>query len=185
MTIKLHIKSPTMHVDALLKPEAMPGLLKLIEEHQLAELPEDEYLRGPHGPPLHRGRRMGGPPEWMEQAPELSAELSAFAQETSKKVSSLKPEEILEKTEPTTFPEKFIIVIGWLESHSGRPIRPEIKATFSRWPIEPSGNPARDFKTTVSSGWVSKSGREIGLTEEGWKKLAEMMGVTSASPTAS
>jgi len=56
-----------------------------------------------------------------------------------------------------------------------------VRAAFARWPLEPSGNPARDFKTAVTQGWLAKKGRELGLTEAGWAKLGEMAGSAAVS----
>ena len=172
-----------MHIDAFLKPEAMPALLKLIDEHQLAELPDGERMRGP-GPkggnhprgPRHGGG--GGPREWMDEIPSLPFKLSDAARAVRDQISKLNPKDMLQKSQPNTFPEKFVVIVGWLEAKRDRhPIRPEIQAAFARWPLEPSGNPARDFRGAVIQGWIAKNGREIGLTESGWTKLGEMTGL--------
>jgi hypothetical protein len=172
-----------MHIDAFLKPEAMPALLKIIDEHQLAELPEGKCMRGPgsKGGDHPRGPRRGGgggPKEWMEEIPGLPFKLSDIAHAVRDQISKFTPKEMLEKSQPTTFSEKFVVIVGWLEAkRDRRPIRPEIQATFARWPLEPSGNPARDFRGAVNQGWIAKNGREIGLTETGWTKLGEMAGL--------
>lgn len=180
MRIELQIKSPTLQIAVFLKAEAMPALLKIIEDHQLTELTE-----GAHFPisTIGRGRprRHAEPsPGRFHNTPDLSEGLSPMAQAISNALGKLTPKEVLAKTHPVTFPEKFIVVIGWLEAKRGRrPIRPEVQAAFAKWPLDPSGNPARDFRSATVQGWIAKTGREVGLTEAGWRKLGEMLGTNS------
>ncbi len=175
MSIQIRLRSPSLQIEAYLAPAALPAILKLVEEHGVSK-PSGEFMGFYEGRPEKRRRDRG---EARDRAC-LPAEQSERAQSVFKHLENLSPATLLAKTGPTTLPEKFILAIGWFEArYQHRPRRDEVRRTIGSWPIDPSANPSRDFKIAVELGWIGIETPAIGLTDAGWLRIGELLGLDS------
>ena len=185
-------------MDAVLRPDALPFLIELIQRHKVpaAELAEHEKnprRPGPPRPPGPPNRRRGitepsrgrgslddvlaPPPEW--EASTLPAR---------DKVATMNLEEFLGQVAPKTFPEKILALGAWLAARRDQPvIRPgDLKRLLVRLRQEPPANPGRDFRQAKELGWLMPLGhREFALTNAGWHQLAAMLAAGDGLPKGS
>jgi hypothetical protein len=160
-------------MEAFLDSAALPVLLKLVEEHGVKR-PTGGFKEFCEGRP---GKRRWDRGEFRDPV-RLPAQRSERAQNVLSHIEHLSPATLLSKTDPSTFPEKFMLAIGWFEArHQRRPRRDEVRSTIGSWPVAPPANPSRDFKIAVEQGWVGIEMPNIGLTDAGWLRIGELLGL--------
>ncbi len=177
MRIHLNLHSPGLHLETLLRSEALPELMELIQRHRLED-PDPGLMpsRKPFGRRGPRGRH--GPCD------DVVVQLDAAALETRERVSAMSVEDLFHKhASPQTFAEKFLVLAAW---HEAIAYRDKTKASSGGRTLvqslvllgeTPPANPPRDVQQAISQGWITRSKpRRLTVTTAGWHHLGELLG---------
>ena len=176
MKIRIQIHSPGLQLNAVLRPEALPALIELVQTHRIT----DTALLGKGGTGEKEIRPEGRPAGALDSISiETTAPvLSAAAEQIRNKLSGLTTEQILASTQGATFPEKIAALTGLLQARGTvETVRPrDIKAFLVRARQEPPANPGRDFRLAWDQGWLARlQEREFVLTNSGWEKVGSLI----------
>lgn len=175
MKIRIQIHSPGLQLHAVLRPEALPALIELVQTHRIT----DPALlgKGKSGEGHAHQVPAAGSLDTISIAPAAPV-LSATAEQIRNKLSGLTNEQILACTQDTTFPEKIAALTGLLQARGTvETVRPrDIKAFLVRARQEPPSNPGRDFRLAWDQGWLARlQDREFVLTNSGWEKVGSFL----------
>ena len=176
MKIRIQIHSPGLQLHAILRPEALPALIELVQTHRIT----DPALLGKVGTDEKEIRPQDRPAGALDSISiETTAPvLSASAEQIRNKLSGLTTEQILASTQGATFPEKIAALTGLLQARGTvESVRPrDIKAFLVRARQEPPANPGRDFRLAWDQGWLARlQEREFVLTNSGWEKVGSLI----------
>jgi len=172
------VHAPGLHVDAVLRPEALGEVMALIQRFRV----EDGPRRMPAALAAGVGagfrpmgmegvrRRMGMEGDVVELSPEGAAAMARFGSLAWESLIALLPEK--------TFATKLLLVTAWLQARTGHPVfKGEVRTHFSRTGEPFPANPGRDTRTLIIDGLILKSQdrQHLSLSEAGWKEAARSL----------
>ncbi|MCB1210113.1 MAG: hypothetical protein KDK97_12330 [Verrucomicrobiales bacterium] len=183
MFIRLHIQSPGFNLQTVLQPEALPALIELAQKHRITDpgaLPRGPH-RSPEGPRPGMRRGPGGPPPGAATEAVASPNiLTPESKAVRDQIAASSVEALYGRLGTATFPEKILVVTGWLESRSAESLAPhrrDVRRLLVKLGQEPPANPGRDIRTAWNEGWVSEAGeRCLSVTNAGWAKIQTLVG---------
>lgn len=174
--LHLLLHAPGLHMDALLKPEALPELIELIQRHRVEEAPpRSPFAAGlgagfrPVSPEMMR-RRMAPGVEPTVLSAEGEAALARFRELPWESLTALLPDK--------KFATKLLMLTAWLEAHSGQPVfKGEVRTHFARTGEPFPANPGRDTRTLIIDGLILKSSdrQHLSLSEAGWQEAVQCL----------
>ncbi|MFN0128338.1 MAG: hypothetical protein ACKV19_16820 [Verrucomicrobiales bacterium] len=176
--LQLLVHAPGLHMDALLRPEALSEVLALIQKFRVEEasrrLPS-QFASGvgagfrPVSADSLR-RRMRADVELEPLSPGGAAAMARFRLLAWESLTAL----LLGRT----FATKLLLVTAWLEAHTGHPVfKGDVRSHFSRTGEPFPANPGRDTRTLIIDGFILKSQdrQHLTLSEAGWKEASQYL----------
>jgi hypothetical protein len=158
MSIKISISAPGMAIQAHMKDEALPELIKLTQEYReeisaVADSPSSTV----------------GP---------TTASLAATNNEEAVKnlLKSHGAAELLTLVKWESFPDKILLLGAWHEARGGgTPWRSaDMDALFSQAKEKSPKNFPRDIRQAIKSGWIhAVTPRTYSVTTTGWRRIGE------------
>jgi hypothetical protein len=174
MNVRIQIQSPGLHLNSMLKAEALPELIELVQKHRITD-PEKLAKIAKRARKL---RMAESPDEAPKAAVSPAPELKPRSIKVRTRVSKVPVQRVLNATAGLTFPERIVALTGWLQGQNeGQTVRPrDIKQLLVNARQDPPANPGRDFRLAWDQGWLVRlQPREFVLSNAGWAKLAEML----------
>lgn len=160
MSIKISINAPGLAIQAHVKDEALPELIKLTQEYR---------------------EEAGAPIESSVSTPGPSSSHSAGASNEDTVKNLLKSHgagELLNLVKWESYPEKILVLGAWHEARGGAtPWRSaDMDALFSSAKEKAPANFPRDIKQAIKSGWVhAETPRTYSITGTGWRKIGDAL----------
>ena len=160
MSIKISINAPGLAIQAHIKDEALPELLKLTQEHREESSPFSESP--------------------VPGAKSSAADSSRAASEDVVRslLKSHGAAELLSIVKWENFPDKILLLGAWHESQGGStPWRSaDMEEVFKGAKEKPPANFPRDIKQAIKSAWVQPvTPRTYTITGTGWRKIGEAL----------
>ncbi len=158
MSIKLSISAPGMAIQAHVKDEALPELIKLTQQFREESSPSGESLVGATVLPVGNSSGTAG-----EEAVKSLLKSHGAA-------------ELLTLVKWERFPDKILLLGAWHEAGGGNtPWRSaDMDTLFSQAKERPPANFPRDIKQAIKSGWIhAATPRTYIVTGTGWRRIGE------------
>jgi hypothetical protein len=163
MSIKVIIQAPGLALQAQLRDDALPVLIKLTQDFR-----EEQAVAMPA--PATGGTAAS------QSGSGGNSELTPSEEQAREWLKSHGVAELLNRLTWESFPEKILLLGAWYEARGGEtPWRSaHIDDTFSKAKEKPPGNFPREISKTIKAGWVhAATPRTYVVTRTGWNKIAE------------
>ncbi len=167
MSLKIHIQASGLSISANLKDEALPAVIKLIQENR-----DDSSPQSATPIPITGSSNSGLPPLGSAQGAELSGQNSDQPVRDFLKQNGAA--ELLNRLKWDGNSEKILLLGAWHEARDGKtPWRSsDMDEIFKQAKEAPPGNFGRDIGRAVKSGWVQAlTPRTYSITRTGWNKI--------------
>ena len=163
-------------MDAVLKLEALPEIIALIQRYRVEEgPPRSPFAAGlgagfrPVSPEMLRRRMVPGVEATVLSA-EGEAALARFRALLWESLTGLLPKK--------KFAIKLLLLTAWLEAHGGQPVfKGDVRTHFARTGEPFPANPGRDTRTLIIDGLILKSSdrQHLSLSEAGWQEAVQCL----------
>ena len=160
MSIKISINAPGLAIQAHIKDEALPELLKLTQEYREESSP------------------FGESPSGAVKSPPANASGAASDDVVRSLLKSHGAAELLSLVKWESFPDKILLLGAWHESQGGgTPWRSaDMEEVFRQAKEKPPANFPRDIKQAIKSAWVHPvTPRTYTITGTGWRRIGEAL----------
>lgn len=161
MSIRVILSAPGFNLQAFLREEALPQIIKLTQEFR-----DDKALAESAVPVADRsGQSAASVPPATQQA--VMSKLKSYA-----------AGELLNRLAVKTFQEKIVLIGAWHEAQGGHtPWKSrDMEGAFAKAKEQPPRNFARDISKAVKAGWVhAVTPRTYAVTRTGWNWIAEAL----------
>src|SRR5690242_1531144 len=154
MSIKISINAPGLAIQAHVKDEALPQLIKLTQEYR-----EETGVTA---------ESVGS----VSASPTTSSGAANNEEAVRNLIKSHGAAELLTLVKWESFPDKILLLGAWHESRGGStPWRSaDMDALFSQAKEKPPANFPRDIRQAIKSGWIhAATPRTYTVTNTGWR----------------
>jgi hypothetical protein len=165
-------------MDALLRPEALPELIALIQRFRVEEAPPRSAA--PFAAAVGAGFRPASP-EMLRRRMPMGAEPTVLGAEGAAALARFRGMtwgSLVALLPGKKFATKLLLLTAWLEAHGGQPVfKGEVRTHFARTGEPFPANPGRDTRTLIIDGLIDKTSdrQHLSLSEDGWKEAVRWL----------